>query len=473
MGLMKQSVKILLFSRTGLGLVLGALFLFGLNGATKESPNILFILTDQHHAKMLSSAGNPYLKTRALDSIAESGIRFTNAYVTNPVCMPSRLSMATGMMPGRLGVFNNGDKATIPDHVSANSLGSLMKNAGYATFYGGKTHLPTELDPRNAGYDEFFPGQRDKLPGACIEFMVKEREEPFFAVASFINPHDICFAYNARQPDRKGMALVDRLYEEAQSLPEDQLPPLPENSGIPRQEPEAIEQNLKVDAVTPAKLIRKDYTDRDWRNYRWIYCRLTERVDAQIGQLLDGLRENGLEENTLIVFTADHGDMDGSHRLASKNLFYEESAGVPFLMQYKGVVRPGVVDDSSLVSNGLDLLPTLCDYAGITIPDHLLGGSLRPLAEKGESSPPRPYVVAENNTGRMLRTSRFKYCVYRTGENRESLVDLEEDPGEMHNLAGNPEYKDVLNRHRKYLLEWIAESRDEDANSFVVLPTAH
>ncbi len=362
---MKQSVKILLFSRTGLGLVLGALFLFGLNGATKESPNILFILTDQHHAKMLSSAGNPYLKTRALDSIAESGIRFTNAYVTNPVCMPSRLSMATGMMPGRLGVFNNGDKATIPDHVSANSLGSLMKNAGYATFYGGKTHLPTELDPRNAGYDEFFPGQRDKLPGACIEFMVKEREEPFFAVASFINPHDICFAYNARQPDRKGMALVDRLYEEAQSLPEDQLPPLPENSGIPRREPEAIELNLKVDAVTPAKLIRKDYSDRDWRNYRWIYCRLTERVDAQIGQLLDGLRENGLEDNTLIVFTADHGDMDGSHRLASKNLFYEESVGVPFLMQYKGVVRPGVVDDSSLVSNGLDLLPTLCDYDSI------------------------------------------------------------------------------------------------------------
>lgn len=470
---MKQSDKILMFGRTRLGLVLGALFLLGLNGASKESPNILFILTDQHHAKMLSSAGNPYLKTQALDSIADSGIRFTNAYVTNPVCMPSRISMATGMMPGRMGVFNNREKATIPEQVNANSLGKLMKRAGYATFYGGKTHLTPELEPRNAGYDEYFPGQRDKLPGACIEFMVKEREEPFFAVASFINPHDICFAYNARQPDRKGLALVDRLYEEAQLLPEDQLPPLPENSGIPRQEPDAIEQNLKVDAVTPAKLIREDYTDRDWQNYRWIYCRLTERVDAQIGQLLDGLRENGLEENTLIIFTADHGDMDGSHRLASKNLFYEESVGVPFLMQYKGVVHPGVVDDDSLVSNGLDLLPTLCDYAGISIPDYLLGGSLRSLVEKGESDVRRPYVVAENNTGRMLRTSRFKYCVYRTGNIRESLVDLDEDPGEMHNLAGNPEYKDVLNRHRKYLLEWIAESKDEDAKSFVVAPTAH
>ncbi len=226
--------------------------------------------------------------------------------------------------------------------------------------------------------------------------------------------------------------------------------------------------NLKVDAVTPAKLIREDYTDRDWRNYRWIYCRLTERVDAQIGELMEGLRENGLEENTLIVFTADHGDMDGSHRLASKNVFYEESVGVPFLMQYKGVIPAGVVDRQSLVSNGLDTLPTLCDFASIPVPEYLLGRSLRSVAELGRESQPKPYVVAENNTGRMLRTLRFKYCVYHEGENRESLVDLQKDPGEMNNLAGNPEYKAVLDQHRRYLLEWIAASKDEEAKAFAV-----
>jgi len=457
----------------GVGLILSFLSVFLSVGIAREQPpNILFIMTDQHHAKMLSSAGNPYLKTHALDSIAESGIRFTNAYATNPVCVPSRISLATGMMAGRLGVFNNGEKAAIPEHVSENSMGNLMKRAGYDTFYGGKSHLPPELDPKEAGYDEYFPNQRDELPGACIEFMTRDRDKPFFAVASFINPHDICYAYNARQPDRKGMALVDELYKEARSLPEDQLPPLPDNSGIPRGEPEAIEMNLKVDAVTPAKLIRKDYTDRDWRHYRWIYCRLTERVDAQIGALLEGLRENGLEENTLIVFTADHGDMDGSHRLASKNLFYEESVGVPFLMQYKGVIPRGVVDDTSLVSNGLDTLPTICDYASVSMPEYLLGRSLRSLAEKGEEPEHRPYVVAENNTGRMLRTARFKYCLYNEGENRESLVDLQKDPGEMINLAGNPEYKEILNRHRSYLLEWIAASKDEEAKEFSIAPTA-
>lgn len=437
---------------------------------TARSPNILFIITDQHHANMLSSAGNPYLKTRALDSLAGSGIRFSRAYVSNPVCVPSRISMATGMMPGRFGVFDNGMKATISPRVSANSLGKLIKSAGYDTFYGGKVHMAPELSPRQAGYDEICKDQRDRLPEACVEFMTRKRSKPFFAVASFINPHDICFAYNARQPDRKGGPLVDRLYREAEALPADQLPPLPDNSAIPAGEPDAIEANMKNTATTPAKLIRKDYDERDWRNYRWIYCRLTERVDAQIGRLLEALKKNGLEKTTLVLFTSDHGDMDGSHRLASKNVFYENSVGVPFIMQYKGVIPAGIVDEQSLVSNGLDVLPTLADYAGVTIPQYLLGRTLRPLAEGRGDNARRPYVVAENNTGRMLRSDRYKYCVYTSGEIRESLVDLKTDPGEMKNLAGLSPFEKVLNKHRKHLQQWIAESNDTEAATFAIKP---
>lgn len=438
--------------------------------AVKHSPNILLILTDQHHANMLSSAGNPYLKTHALDNMAKSGIRFTQAYVTNPVCVPSRISIATGIMAGRLGVFDNGMKATVPQKVQTNSLGNLIKSGGYDTFYGGKVHLPKELNPLDAGYDEYYKDQRDKLPEACIQFMTKKRNKPFFAVASFINPHDICFAYNARQPNRKSLALVDGLYKQAQALPVDQLPPLPNNSAIPDLEPEAIEASLKVDAVTPAKLMRKDYSDRDWRNYRWIYCRLTERVDAQIGQLLDALKEHQLEENTLVIFTSDHGDMDGSHRLASKNVFYENSVGVPFIMQYKGVIPNGVVDDQSLISNGLDVLPTLCDYAGVPTPNDLLGRTIRMLAEGHDDHARRPYIVAENTTGRMLRTDHHKYCVYEHGEHRESLVDLHEDPGEMHNLATSDEHQEILNEHRAHLHDWIEESNDKEAKEFAVAP---
>ena len=432
-----------------------------------KQPNILFIMTDQHHARMLSSAGNPYLKTQALDSMAKSGIRFSRAYVTNPVCVPSRISMATGMMAGRFGV---GMRATIPKKVSDNSLGKLIKSGGYDTFYGGKVHMPPSLVPLKAGYDEFCKDQRDELPGACIEFMTRKRDKPFFAVASFINPHDICFAYNARQPNRKGRPLVDKLYKEAQALPADKLPPLPKNSEIPEREPDAIEATMKVTAVTPAKLIRKDYNERDWRNYRWIYCRLTERVDAQIGRLLDALKKNGLEKNTLVIFTSDHGDMDGSHRLASKNVFYENSVGVPFIMQYKGVIPSGQVDEKSLVSNGLDVLPTLCDYAGVSVPNYLLGRSLRSLAENQEDNARRPYVVAENKTGRMIRSDHYKYCVYTSGKIRESLVDLRADPGEMKNLAGKSGFEKHLNRHREFLKQWIKESNDVTAKTFAITP---
>ncbi|PHR95944.1 MAG: hypothetical protein COA78_29370 [Blastopirellula sp.] len=438
--------------------------------AAKQSPNILLILTDQHHANMLSSAGNPYLKTHALDSMAKSGVRFTRAYVTNPVCVPSRISLATGIMAGRFGVFDNGMRASIPNEVRINSLGNLIKSGGYETFYGGKVHLPPSLSPLNAGYDEFYKDQRDKLPEACIQFMTKKRDKPFFAVASFINPHDICFAYNARQPDRRGLALVNGLYKQAQALPEDQLPPLPDNSAIPALEPEAIESSLKVIAVTPAKLMRKDYSDRDWRNYRWIYCRLTERVDAQIGQLLDALKEHQLEENTLVIFTSDHGDMDGSHRLASKNVFYENSVGVPFIMQYKGVIPSGVVNEKCLISNGLDVLPTLCDYAGVAAPDYLLGRTIRPVAEGHTDNARRPYIVAENSTGRMIRTDHHKYCVYGHGTHRESLVDLQQDPGELKNLAKSAEHQEILNIHRAHLHDWIEESKDTEAKAFAIAP---
>jgi arylsulfatase A-like enzyme len=186
--------------------------------------------------------------------------------------------------------------------------------------------------------------------------------------------------------------------------------------------------------------------------------------------LLDALQKNGLEENTLVIFTSDHGDMDGSHRLASKNVFYENSVGVPFIMQYKGVIPAGVVDDTTLISSGLDLLPTLCDYAGVSIPRHLLGRTLRPVAEGRADIARRPYVVAENETGRMLRSASHKYCVYTDGVLRESLVDLRADPGELENLAGLKAHQETLNRHRRLLRQWIAESNDEEAQAFAIAP---
>ena len=115
--------------------------------------------------------------------------------------------------------------------------------------------------------------------------------------------------------------------------------------------------------------------------HRWAYYRLTEQVDRQMGQVLQALREAGLEEKTLVVLTSDHGDMDGSHRLEHKSMFFEEAARVPFIVSLRGVTKPGLVDNQHLVSSGLDLIPTLCDFAGLKPPAVPRGCSVRALAE--------------------------------------------------------------------------------------------
>ena len=435
---------------------------------SQKKPNILFIMTDQQHDRMMSCADNPWLSTPHLDGLAAEGVRFEKAYATNPVCVPSRMSMATGMMPGRFGGGDNksANKAQLDSQLDENSMGKLMKRAGYDTFYGGKVHLCTQLSPNSAhgaGYNQYFKDSRGLLPAACLEFIKKERDTPFFAVASFINPHDICFAHKAHMGNKSP---VKDLYDEAMALPVDELPPLPDNYEIQEGEPSAIQANLSASAVTPPLTMRTEYDERAWRVNRYIYNRLTERVDGEIGQILDGLKEAGLEENTLIIFTSDHGNMDASHRLASKSFHYEESIGVPFIMKYKGDIPAGAVDGEHLVSTGIDILPTLCDYAGVQIPEHLIGKSLRRVAAGKAVADWREYVVAEGDRWRMLRSENYKYASCSDPDSKETLVNLKTDPGEMRNLVDHPEYQEILRQHRKLLAQWSESTGDTDAYKY-------
>jgi arylsulfatase A-like enzyme len=458
-----QSAMVFLAAATLLGAGANA---FAENRDTRK-PNILLIMTDQQHARMMSCAGNKCLKTPALDAMAADGIRFEKAYSANPVCVPSRISMATGVMPCRLGAGDNHTGSAIkqlPPEVDENSMGKLMKRAGYDTFYGGKVHMCRSLVPRNAGYDEYYRDSRDELPTACVEFIRRKRDKPFFAVASFINPHDICFAHKAHTGQKSN---VMDLYQKAAALPLDELPPLPDNYGIQQNEPSAIQAHLSARATTPTSTMREEYDEKAWRINRWIYHRLTERVDGEIGRILNGLKKAGLEDNTLIIFTSDHGNMDASHRLASKGMFYEESVGVPFILKYKGSIPAGQTDRKHLVSTGLDILPTICDYAGIDIPEHLLGRSLRPVAEGETVDDWRTYVASENHYTRMIRSQRYKYCAFDDPDSKESLVDMENDPGEMRNLVDDPEFQKVLAEHRRLLADWSKISGDDDASKYL------
>jgi arylsulfatase A-like enzyme len=174
-----------------------------------------------------------------------------------------------------------------------------------------------------------------------------------------------------------------------------------------------------------------------------------------------------MEDNTLVVFTSDHGDMDSAHKLEHKSVLYEESVRVLFIMTYRRMIPEGRVDGTHLVSNGLDLLPTLCDYAGIEAPEGLHGRSLRPLAQGEDIKEWRDFVVTESQNARMLRTDRFKYCIYDSGRHPEQLIDMKNDPGEMKNLAEIPAFKSVLNRHRQLMKNWVERTGDRSTVKYI------
>jgi len=460
--------------------------MFSRETAGEESrPNVLFIMTDQQRADMMSCAGNRWLTTPALDRLAASGVRFERAYGCNPVCLPNRFSLQTGLMPSAAGMGRNedGGRAPVTDTMIRHSLGRLFQNAGYETVYGGKVHLPRKMENvAELGYRLLTRDRRQGLADACAEFIKGEHERPFFLFASFINPHDICYmAINAHRRSEGAAPLSNedsniceevldraRNVEDIDAFVAAHCPPLPPNHAIPDAEPECITE--KYANVRPFRAyIRANWTEMDWRLHRWLYCRLTEMVDKEIGTVLDALRDAGLEENTLVVFTSDHGDMDSAHKMEHKSVLYEESVRIPFIMSYKGRIPAGMVDDTHLVSNGLDLLPTLCDYAGIKVPKGLDGLSIRPLAERKQVAEWRDHVVAESQNGRMVRTDAFKYCIYDSGERREQLTDLKNDTGEMNNLAEASEYKDALDTHRQLLQACVERAGDTIGAEYVTI----
>lgn len=434
-------------------------------------PNILFIMTDQQMVGELSCEGNPYVKTPAIDSLAARGVRFEKSYCTYPVCSPSRASLVTSRMPHEMKIYSNTDDPGIPS--SMVTMGDIFRAAGYQTAWAGKWHVPVAYPGFLSGPRATIPGfdvlplegpghrsNKDTAPGlgsdpvataAAIKFLQQPHTKPFLLTVSILNPHDICEYPKAPQhfpkPD-----------------PEAVLPPLPANFSATKDEPSVLQTRHARDLKPESEVA--GWGEKEWRTYRWVYDRLTETADGLIGQVLDALEQSGQAENTIIVFTSDHGEMNGAHKLRTKMYLYEEAVAVPLIICLPGKsTQPLVVKSTHLVSSGLDILPTLCDYAGVKVPSDAAfeGLSLRPLIEQKPAAW-RKYLVVEMggaNAARMLRTDRYKYIVYATGENPEQLFDLQADPGETNNLAGASASQAVLDEHRRLLKEWMAQTKDD------------
>lgn len=430
-----------------------------IGSAAADRPNLLLIMTDQQTAGALSCAGNPHVKTPNLDELAAHGVRFTKSYVAHPLCVPSRASLFSSRMPHELGIYGNTMDAVL-ETKGVPTMGELLQSAGYETAYAGKWHvhdafpayskkggkipgfavLPQEgNDPRQGDKktQEKAPQCDPFAAEAAARFLKQPHEKPFALVVSLLNPHDIC-EFSSFQGFRD-------------MLPADpaQLPPLRPNA----RDADKLPSELLGEMTKTGS-----WTDLQWRQYQWIYYRLVESSDRLIGQVLDALKGSGLDSNTVVVFTSDHGEMLGSHRLVTKQKLYEESVTVPLIVAPPGGAAR--VDQERLVT-GLDVMPTLLDYAGIAAPPSLEGRSLRPLVE-GKDVPWRAFVVSEtfDPEARMVRTGRYKYIVFARGEDREQFFDLEQDPGEVENLIGRESLAGEAERHRGIVKEQMRATGD-------------
>jgi len=451
-----------------------------MRASENPAPNFLLICADQLFGGALPALGNADdLATPNVDRIARAGTAFARAYTPCPLCVPARAAFWSGRWPHQTGVRANGDRSGGGGMVAsridpqAATLGQTFRDAGYECRHFGKTHdagslagfviepseaVPVEPDcpewPVNA--DTF----RDRNTTRQICEWLNERPEdaqPWLAVADMNNPHNICAYVGEHEGPHTNGPIPRELPKVWNNLEPPQGPPLP-----------APIRHLA--AVHKRQAQAEGWTVENWRHYRAAYYHYIERMDAELGRILDALEERGDAANTVVVFFSDHGDGMGAHRLATKHTtFYEETTRVALMARGPGVAGGGQVLSGPLVSL-LDLFPTLCDYAGIAPPGGLWGQSLAPWlrGERDDASSPHDYVVSEwhsewmktTEPGRMLRTDRYKYTRYREGDGEE-LYDLHDDPGETVNLADDPGHGETLEAHRRLLHRHLEATGDD------------
>ncbi|MBC8877285.1 MAG: sulfatase-like hydrolase/transferase [Planctomycetes bacterium] len=407
--------------------------------AKNRPPNFLFVICDQLGLDAIGAHGCADVHTPNLDRMIHRGTTFIESHSTNPVCSPARSSLMTGRMPVETGVITN----SRPIHSSCPTIGHVLGSAGYESIYCGKWHMPGGVPRPQDGF-RVLPargGQGDiddtAISRTCEAYLKnRSKDQPYLMVASFLQPHDICYWGN-----HVGQRVPDGLpFEQIR----DQLPELPPNN--------------KSRPPAPAKLDRikfDRFSEEQWRYYLYVYARMIEMLDADVGRVLDAVEASGEADNTVILFTSDHGDGRGRHMHVSKWYPYEEAVKVPMVVACPGQVAEDHRDTSHLVS-GLDVMSTMCDYAGVKSPEDVRGSSLRPLLEQ-KNVTWRECVSSEHHVdGRMLRTEQYKFVHYE-GDPVEQLFDMKADPWEMNNLYQDPKYATVLEDHRKLLAEFQSQ----------------
>lgn len=414
-----------------------------------QRPNILFLFADDHRPDSVGAFGNSHIQTPNIDSLTERGFRFSRNYcmgsIHGAVCQPSRAMLLTGRTLYRVEMNMDGTP----------TLGETLRKAGYATFGTGKWHngRPAFLRSFEQGRNIMFGGMSDhlKVPiehiqsdgelsprqigtgfsselfaDATIEFLDginQESEQPFFAYVSFTAPHD------PRQPP---LPYREYYYENRPPLPLNFMPQHPFHNGWMSGRDEGLAAWPRTREVVSDQLAE--------------YYGLITHMDVQIGRILEALERSGRAENTIVIFTADHGLAVGSHGLLGKQSVYEHAMGCPLIIAGPGIPK----GESDALTYLYDLMPSLLDCVGVEIPDGVEGRSLRPIWEGVAGGVRDSLYLTYENKMRAVSDGRWKLIRYPP-INHEQLFDLEQDPDELVNLASNPDYQDRLTSLRSLM----------------------
>lgn len=472
----------------------------------QSKPNILLLFSDQHHAGVMGCAGHRLVKTPHLDRLASEGILFSRAYCPDGICVPSRTSMFTGLYPRTTGVIYNSDAPPHPERL--HPLHSLLRANGYVTGCFGKRHFPRglnerdwdascttinpKLDPSDENYWDWIKrrGQFDShnrdfkeshqaslmahisrtvaenrtttyAADKSIGFLRRAKTEgkPFFCWSSFIFPHQPYTPLEqwARLYDPDKIKLPGNVDEPVENLPQRM------REWRTRTSPP---WNCGTAAIDHAIYLR----------YVAYYYALVSEVDHHIGRVLSALRDLDLTDNTIVIYTSDHGDFVAGHGMVEKcavgHNVYEDTLRVPLIFHRPGEFAAGRTHDG--LAELIDIYPTLLELTGIGRPDDgydLPGRSLVPLLT-GASMPPKPYVVSENwsqvtvigpryKLGKWI-TPPAKYGTWDWGKSHPGMLfDRKNDPLEVNNLIKESYMSDVRLELDRLLAEWETRTPDD------------
>ncbi|WP_353655859.1 sulfatase [Phocaeicola sartorii] len=469
---------------------------------TEKPLNIVYIMTDDHTAQMMSCYDKRYMETPNLDRIANDGVRFTNSFVANSLSGPSRACMITGKHSCENKFYDN---STCVFDASQQTFPKLLQKAGYQTALIGKWHL--ESLPTGFTYWEIVPGQGDYYNPDFIT-QTNDTIQKHGYITNLITDDALDWMENKRDKEKPFCLLIHHkaihrnwmadtcnlaLYEDKEfALPDNFFDDYNGREAAAAQEMSIVKD---MDMIYDLKMLRPDKESRlkslyesfigrmdegqraawdafygpviddfyqknpqgkdlaNWKFQRYMrdYMKTVKSLDDNVGRVLDYLEENGLLDNTLVVYTSDQGFYMGEHGWFDKRFMYEESMRTPLIMRLpKEFDRKG--DITEMVQN-IDYAPTFLELAGVKVPDDIQGVSLLPLL-KGEKPAgwrrslyyhfyeyPAEHMVKRHYG---VRTDRYKLIHFYNDIDAWELYDLEKDPAEMHNVINDPAYSEVL-----------------------------